>query len=152
LTEKLTRRDLAERVAFGSFWAAIGTSLMGMVKLLMPAVMPEASTRVKLGHPDELPAGSTKVFPENNLFVFSDPDGIYGISAICPHLGCIVSQLPEGEFDCPCHGSKFNSRGEVFTGPSPRGLDWIEVQQAPNGVLFADTASTVLKGTKWRRT
>jgi len=152
LTEKPTRRELAERLAFGSFFAAFGAATMGMVKLLMPAVMPEASTRVKLGHPDELPVGSSKVLSGNNLFVFSEPDGIYGISAICPHLGCVVSTLPEGQFDCPCHGSRFNALGEVFSGPSPRGLDWIEIRQAPNGILYADTATTVPRGTKWRRT
>jgi cytochrome b6-f complex iron-sulfur subunit len=151
LTDKLTRRDLAGRLAFGSFWAATGAALVGMVKLLMPAVMPEASTRVKLGHPDEYPPGTTKVFADKNLFVFSEPDGMYAISAICPHLGCIVSPLPEGQFDCPCHGSKFNARGEVFTGPSPRGLDWLEIHRAPNGILYADTASNVPMGTKWRR-
>jgi cytochrome b6-f complex iron-sulfur subunit len=152
LNSKLTRRDLAEKLAFGSFWAAASASLLGIVKLLMPAVMPDAATRTKLGHPEEFPPGTTRIFEDKNLFVFSDDDGIYAISAICTHLGCIVTPLPGGQFNCPCHGSKFNARGEAFAGPAPRGLDWIEIRRAPNGVLYADIASTVSPGTMWRRT
>jgi len=146
---KLTRRDFTERLAFGSFWAAAVSSLAGMAKLLMPAVMPDAATRVKLGYPEELPLGTARLFEDKNLFVFSGADGIYAISAICTHLGCIVSRSPDGQFDCPCHGTKFNARGEVFAGPAPRGLEWLEISQAPNGALYADTSSVVPPGTKW---
>jgi Rieske Fe-S protein len=152
LQEKLTRRDFSERLAFGSFWTAVGVSLVGMLKLLKPAVMPEATTRVKLGHPDELPAGTERYFPSQNLFVYSEEESIYAISAICPHLGCIVQQLPEGRFECPCHGSKFNATGEVFAGPAPSGLPWLQIRRAPSGILYADTAVAVPRGTKWERT
>ena len=148
---KLTRRDLLERWAFGSFWTAIGGACLGMAKLLKPAVMPEAASRVKLGHPEEFPAGSVRDLAEHNLFVFGTPEGVYAISAICSHLGCIVTRLPDGQFDCPCHGSKFNARGQVFAGPAPTGLRWIEVRQAPNGALYAETAAAVPRGTMWRR-
>lgn len=147
----LTRRDFSERLAFGSFWVAVGASLLGMLKLLKPAVMPEASTQVKLGHPEELPAGTQRYLPEKNLFVFAENEGVYAISAVCPHLGCIVQRLPEGRFECPCHGSKFNPQGQVYAGPAPRGLSWVRIRLAPNGVLYADTAASVPNGTKWRR-
>ena len=151
MEQKLTRRDFSEKLAFGSFWSAIAASVLGMLKLLKPAVMPDASTRVKLGHPDELPPGTERYFPDHNLFVFSQGDSVHAISAICPHLGCIVQRLPEGRFECPCHGSKFNVSGEVFAGPAPGGLPWIQITRAPNGVLYADTAATVPAGTKWKR-
>jgi cytochrome b6-f complex iron-sulfur subunit len=145
----ISRRDFAERLTFGAFWAAVGASLLGMLRLIMPAVMPDAATRLKLGFPEEFPAGTTRVFEDRNLFVFSEADGIYAISAVCTHLGCIVTHLPDGEFDCPCHGSRFNRQGEVFAGPAPGGLAWVEIRRAPNGVLYADTARTVPPGTKW---
>ena len=149
---KINRREFAERLTFGTFWAAVVASLLGMLKLIKPAVMPDAATRLKLGYPEEYPPGTTRVFEDRNLFVFSEPDGIYAISAICTHLGCMVTRLPDGEFDCPCHGSKFNRQGEVFAGPAPGGLSWIEIRRAPNGVLYADTASTVPAGVKWSAT
>ncbi len=46
------------------------------------------------------------------------------LSAICPHLGCIVPWVPEQKvFVCPCHGGRFGSDGARLSGPPPRGLD-----------------------------
>ena len=52
--------------------------------------------------------------------------------ALCTHLGCIPSYLPEpnslqpdwpGGFHCPCHGSKFDFAGRVYRGsPAPTNL------------------------------
>ncbi|MCA8938323.1 MAG: Rieske (2Fe-2S) protein [Planctomycetes bacterium] len=49
------------------------------------------------------------------------------LSAVCPHLGCIVShEKPkdaEGSFHCACHHAKFSQAGEVKDGPAPRAMD-----------------------------
>lgn len=52
--------------------------------------------------------------------VFRDSDGTLSErSAVCPHLGCIVAWNPvERSWDCPCHGSRFDSGGRVIHGPS----------------------------------
>ncbi len=56
------------------------------------------------------------------------------IVGICTHLGCSPSYLPEvgpqpfddqwtGGFFCPCHGSRFDLSGRVFSGsPAPTNL------------------------------
>ena len=46
------------------------------------------------------------------------------LSAICPHLGCVVPWVAEQKaFVCPCHGGRFSQDGARQSGPPPRGLD-----------------------------
>ena len=58
------------------------------------------------------------------LAVFVDKKGEQHLfSARCTHLGCTVGWNPaEKTFDCPCHGSRFGSDGEVVNGPAARPL------------------------------
>lgn len=45
------------------------------------------------------------------------------LSAICPHLGCIVHwNSAEHTWDCPCHGSRFLADGKLMTGPAETDL------------------------------
>jgi Rieske Fe-S protein len=52
--------------------------------------------------------------------VVSQPSAgqVVAFSAVCTHQGCTVA--PQGkEFDCPCHGSKFDATtGDVLNGPA----------------------------------
>jgi len=54
------------------------------------------------------------------LAVYRDGKGVLHLrSAVCPHLGCIVSwNSKEQSWDCPCHGSRFNAYGRVVNGPA----------------------------------
>jgi glycine/D-amino acid oxidase-like deaminating enzyme/nitrite reductase/ring-hydroxylating ferredoxin subunit len=56
--------------------------------------------------------------------VYRDDEGIlHRMSAVCPHLGCIVSwNSATGCWDCPCHGSRFDCKGGVLTGPATSDL------------------------------
>lgn len=61
---------------------------------------------------------------------------IHAYSAACPHLGCSVDLTSEAEasahgpgFICRCHDSFFAGDGSATQGPSPRGLDELEVRE-----------------------
>ena len=42
------------------------------------------------------------------------PGGVYALSAVCTHLGCITRYLSdENVIACPCHGSRFDLEGNV---------------------------------------
>ncbi len=44
----------------------------------------------------------------------------------CPHMGCQVEwNQDERSWDCPCHGSRFDYRGELIDGPAQTGLEKI---------------------------
>lgn len=59
---------------------------------------------------------------------------VKAFSTVCPHLGCGVDVAPKG-YGCPCHTSAFDEQGEVVSGPSPRGLDALEVKVEDNTVF-----------------
>lgn len=51
-------------------------------------------------------------------------DEVVALWQRCPHLGCRVAWCESSrEFECACHGSRFNRAGEVRTGPAPRAMD-----------------------------
>ncbi len=54
-------------------------------------------------------------------------DTLQGLSAVCPHLGCLIDRLGD-HFNCACHVSSFAADGRALEGPSPRGMDPIEVR------------------------
>jgi len=66
------------------------------------------------------------------LAVYRDENGAYHRrSAVCPHLGCIVSwNSTEKSWDCPCHGSRFDPYGNVINGPANSNLDSPEEYKA----------------------
>lgn len=71
---------------------------------------------------EELKPGQGAIMREglSKLAVYRDDRGsIHRRSAICPHLGCVVSwNACERTWDCPCHGSKFAAEGRVYNGPA----------------------------------
>lgn len=69
--------------------------------------------------------GAVVVEVGRKVAVFRDEKGtLHRRSAVCPHLGCIVSWNPAAAtWDCPCHGSRFDKFGSVMNGPAARDLD-----------------------------
>lgn len=44
------------------------------------------------------------------------------LTANCTHQACTVSNVSNGVFTCPCHGSQFDPSGRVVRGPAPAPL------------------------------
>jgi Rieske Fe-S protein len=135
--------------SLGSFFAAMGVALAGVLRLPRPTVLPGPVRRFKIGSAEDFPVGSETRLEKENVFVFRDERGIYAISAVCTHLGCIVAKSQQG-FACPCHGSKFDHRGDVVGGPAPRPLPWLEVSRAADGKLLVLADNEVPEGTRFK--
>jgi len=101
-----------------------------------------AARRYNLGDINKYPLNHFTFLPEKNIYLFRDRKRIKAVSAICTHLGCVLRRSDAG-FRCPCHGSKFNDRGAVISGPATRDLDWYRVQQEPDGRIFVIEDQTV---------
>jgi glycine/D-amino acid oxidase-like deaminating enzyme/nitrite reductase/ring-hydroxylating ferredoxin subunit len=56
--------------------------------------------------------------------VFRDGEGaLHAFSPACPHLRCLVDWNPaESTWDCPCHGSRYDSLGRAIQGPTTKDL------------------------------
>jgi cytochrome b6-f complex iron-sulfur subunit len=96
--------------------------------------------------PETLAAGEAFVPPGRPVALFRDEEGVYAISSVCTHLGCIVKTAPGG-FSCPCHGSQFAADGSVTKGPAPRPLPWLKVT-GRGGEWTVDEGAAVPPGTK----
>jgi glycine/D-amino acid oxidase-like deaminating enzyme/nitrite reductase/ring-hydroxylating ferredoxin subunit len=83
---------------------------------------------------DQIAPGQGATIQEGwlKVAVYRDENGAYHRrSAVCPHLGCIVSwNSTEKSWDCPCHGSRFDPYGNVINGPANDNLDSPEEYRA----------------------
>ena len=148
--EPIPRRDFLGKAALASVGLSSATALVGVMRLPKPAVLPESASRFKVGFPDDFPPDSHRLIENKFIWIYRDQLGFYAVSSICPHLGCIVKEeAGEQSFICPCHGSRFDASGNVLGGPSPRGLDWLDISLAADGELMVDTAQTVSAGTRF---
>ena len=79
---------------------------------------------------DELKPGEGAIMREglSKIAVYRDDNGaVHRRSAVCPHLGCVVSwNACERTWDCPCHGSKYTAEGRVYNGPANTDLAELE--------------------------
>jgi len=145
----MSRRDF---LGLSAFWSCIAAWLftgIGLLKFPMPALLPDVASTFKIGKVADIPIGGHKVFEKEKVLVKRDENGIQAVSLICTHLGCVVSVHGKEGFDCPCHGSKFDEKGNVFAGPAPKGLNWLEVSQLPNGKLAVNTNKFVKEETRF---
>lgn len=62
------------------------------------------------------------------IAVYRDDAGqLHKCSAVCTHLGCIVQwNHVERSWDCPCHGSRFDTDGQPIMGPAVSPLSPVE--------------------------
>jgi glycine/D-amino acid oxidase-like deaminating enzyme/nitrite reductase/ring-hydroxylating ferredoxin subunit len=78
------------------------------------------------GSADELAPGEGRVVGAGlaQHAAYRDDAGVlHELSARCTHLGCIVRwNAAERTWDCPCHGSRFDTRGQVLSGPASQPL------------------------------
>lgn len=142
---KLSRQEFLRWLGWGS--AGMQAALMGLgsYRFLVPNLTFGPPSVFRIGKPEDFPPGSQTFIRDHRLFIVSKDEGIMTMSAICTHLGCTVGKVEWG-YQCPCHGSKFDSTGLVLRGPAPRPLPWFKMFQGPGGQLVVDTKRSVRRG------
>ena len=139
----LTRRALL-KVSLG---LSSVLSLFGLVKFLGYQSAPVQPVRFTLKSPAEYAVGSVTGVPEARAYILRDAKGLYAISAVCTHLGCTVNKDGEN-YECPCHGSRFNNGGYLLKGPAQFPLERLELSLSDDGKVVVDTSKTVTTETR----
>ncbi len=142
-----SRRDFFGRVGVAACAvAAVGSGVVTL-DYLKPKVLFEPPTRFRAGNPLDYPEGVVRFNKQQKAYVIGAPGGVYALSAVCTHLGCITRFLSDEKcIACPCHGSRFDLEGNVIHGPAPRPLPWLEMQVDATGTLLVDTSVTIPHG------
>ena len=140
----LNRRDFLDEIAL----ASLGIAAVGGVRVLMgylsPNVLFEPPTRFRAGVPDSYPANSVTFIQDQLVYIVRSQEGMWALSAICTHLGCITQWKPEANMiACPCHGSKFEPNGKKIEGPAPRPLPHFSVTLTADGELLVDKLQVI---------
>ena len=86
----------------------------------------------------EIPVGSGKIFTAEKVVVTQPTSGDFkAFSAVCTHMGCIVSQISNGTIDCPCHGSQYSIKdGAVVAGPAPSPLPAEAIKLSGSSIIL----------------
>lgn len=147
----VSRRQFFNRaitVTFGSFLALMG---LNSLAFFWPKITGGFGSDVDAGSLESLASNTVNpdgtivpVFvPEARAYIVPAPEslsaqfegksveagGYMALFQRCVHLGCRVPWCASSiGFECPCHGSKYDSIGEYFAGPAPRNLDRFVVE------------------------
>ncbi len=80
---------------------------------------------------EDLKTGEGRIVEKegHKLAVYRHEDGkLEVVSAVCTHMGCTVNwNNAEQSWDCPCHGSRFQTDGTVLEGPAYEPLQDVDL-------------------------
>jgi cytochrome b6-f complex iron-sulfur subunit len=145
--QETSRRDFLTRIGGGACAVSAAGSLVVTLDFLNPKVLFEPPTVFRAGSALDYPEGTVRFNREQRAYVIGGGGGVFALSAVCTHLGCITRFLSdERAIACPCHGSRFDLEGNVVHGPAPRPLPWLEVQADATGILVVDTSILIPHG------
>jgi Rieske Fe-S protein len=85
---------------------------------MKPAQSPEFSA---------IPIGGAAIVQTEHerIAAYRDHEGnIHAVTSACTHWGCELRwNSAETTWDCPCHGSRFDIKGDVLHGPAVKPLE-----------------------------
>jgi cytochrome b6-f complex iron-sulfur subunit len=112
-----------------------------------PSVGEDSRQWVEAGSVEAFVPKTVSAFPRGRFYLACLADGGFlALSRRCTHLGCTVPWNAEtGRFECPCHASVFDIRGEVLRSPAQQALD-IHPVTIENGIVRVDAGRVVKRG------
>ncbi len=87
----------------------------------------------------DIPVGGGKVLTDKKIVITQPQAGsFHAFTAICTHLGCIVTTVSGGTINCPCHGSRYSiANGSVVNGPATLPLAAVSITVQGTSIVQA---------------
>ncbi len=135
-----TRRGFLDWLIFlCSLVTGLAMAIPGLM-YLWPAARGGVSENVEVEGADHMVSGQSKTLQVGGkaVIVVRDGNGFHAYSAICTHLGCLVTwDEANKQFLCPCHAAVFDARGRVVSGPPPTSLAAYKIKEVGGKVYVA---------------
>lgn len=105
------------------FFSSISSITKAFAKRIAP--VPDELMEVEIGK------GKIINYNGKKVGVYKDYKGDYFcINPVCAHLKCSLSfNEAEKTWDCPCHGSRYDIKGNILEGPAVKPLDKISIRK-----------------------
>lgn len=144
--EQHSRRDILKLLWGATAWSALGASgYMGFRFLASREIDSPFGEVITAGLVEDFPIGTVTPFNAGEFYLVRAEDG--GFLALyrkCTHLDCIVLWEPqENRFFCPCHGSIFETDGDVVNPPAPLPLIRFPIEIDELGRVRVDTGTLI---------
>jgi cytochrome b6-f complex iron-sulfur subunit len=135
----LSRRDFLKLARTWFLYLSGALAFGGLLRFLDFNPNPAPKTEFDLGPASNYPLGSRTALTETPALLIHSEKGFTALSLVCTHLGCTLNPQPDG-FACPCHGSHFDTDGNVTHGPAAKPLMFLRIEITEEGNLKLFTA------------
>jgi cytochrome b6-f complex iron-sulfur subunit len=133
---KYSRRDFLKLTTDGLLVLGGVLGLGGLFRFLSYEKDPAPPSEYDLGPAiNYLPDTTTVLAHIPAALVCKGHNEYQAFSLVCTHLGCTVEQLND-TYECPCHGSVYDSEGQLRKGPAQKSLRSLKVTKNGEGNLI----------------
>ena len=140
----MNRRRFLDGVLGAGFTSTLAAIVYPVWRYLIPPVSGEPATQsVVAARAAEVKANSALLFKfgsKPGLLVRTPEGELQAFSAVCTHLQCTVQYKADtSQIWCACHNGLYDLAGNVVSGPPPRPLERLTVNQRGDDIVVSRT-------------
>ena len=140
----LTRRGFLDALLGCGFVSTLTAIVYPVWRYLIPPLGGEPATASVVAAQGALVkpnSGLLFKFGSKPALLVRTPEGeLRAFNAVCTHLECTVQYKPDtSQIWCPCHNGLYDLGGNVVSGPPPRALERLVINQRGDDVVVSRT-------------